>query len=152
MVEVLLWSIAFPGFGQILNKKYVKGILFFLLEVLINLKSTFNEAIILSFHGNTYASIEQINFQWLMFYPCVYFFAMWDAVRDANEGGKSSPLLFLPFVCTAYFVTIGLIYSTKITIFGYLPGPVFLPILFIIPGLTFGIIAKKTISLFIKYQ
>lgn len=26
-VEVLLWSIAFLGFGQILNKKFIKGTL-----------------------------------------------------------------------------------------------------------------------------
>lgn len=53
VLEVLLVSIALPGFGQRLIKSYVKGILFFLLEMLINLQSGFNKLIILSFHGNT---------------------------------------------------------------------------------------------------
>jgi len=44
--EVLFWSIALPGFGQILNKKYAKGILFILLEFTINLQANLNEAII----------------------------------------------------------------------------------------------------------
>ena len=37
--EVLLWSIAFPGFGQLLNGKYFKGIMLILLEVIINIQS-----------------------------------------------------------------------------------------------------------------
>jgi hypothetical protein len=30
------WSIAFPGFGQLLNQKYVKGILFIFIEFIVN--------------------------------------------------------------------------------------------------------------------
>jgi hypothetical protein len=148
--EKLLWSIAFPGFGQLLNQKYVKGILLISLEILVNIQSNFNEAIISSFHGNTWTSIEQLNFKWLMFYPCLYFFSMWDAVKDANRGKENSSLLYLPFVFAAYFVTVGLIYSTDITIFGILFGPVFLPMLFVIPGVFTGLIVKKIITLVIK--
>lgn len=149
-IEKLLWSIAFPGFGQLLNQKYVKGILLIFLEFIVNIQSNFNEAIISSFHGNIKTSIEQIDFQWLMFYPCLYFFSMWDAVNDANGDGKNSPLLFLPFVFAAYFVTIGLIYSTEIKIFGILIGPIFLPMLFVIPGVIIGLLIKKFVTLFIK--
>lgn len=74
VLEKLLWSIALPGFGQILNKKYLKGILLIFLEFLVNIQANFNEAIISSFHGNIDTSIEIINFQWLLFYPCLYFF------------------------------------------------------------------------------
>ncbi|PFN76537.1 hypothetical protein COJ85_32610 [Bacillus sp. AFS076308] len=149
-IEKLLWSIALPGFGQLLNQKYVKGILLIFLELLVNIQSNFNKAIILSFHGNTYTSIDQINFKWLMFYPCLYFFSMWDAIKDANEGGENSPFLFLPFVFAAYFVTIGLIYSTDIKIFGVLFGPIFLPMLFVIPGVIIGLFVKKIITSFLK--
>lgn len=45
----ILWSIAFPGFGQILNGHLTKGILFVTLEILINTKSGLNQAIISSF-------------------------------------------------------------------------------------------------------
>jgi len=148
--EKLLWSIALPGFGQILNQKYVKGILFIFLELIVNIQSNFNEAIISSFHGNIEISIVQINFGWLMFYPCLYFFSMWDAVKDANGDEEKSPFLFLPFVFAAYFVTVGLIYSTKVKLFGILLGPIFLPMLFVIPGVLIGLVIKKLITMFIK--
>lgn len=148
--EKLLWSIALPGFGQILNQKYIKGILFIFLEFLVNIQSNLNEAIISSFHGNIEIAIVQINYRWLMFYPCLYFFSMWDAVKDANGSEKISPFLFLPFVFAAYFVTAGLIYSTKVKLFGILLGPIFSPILFVIPGVLIGLVIKKLITMFIK--
>ncbi|SFB36418.1 hypothetical protein SAMN04488072_11953 [Lentibacillus halodurans] len=49
--EKLFWSIALLGFGQILNGKFLKGLLFIALEFLINVQSNFNEIIISSFHG-----------------------------------------------------------------------------------------------------
>ncbi|MCS0655394.1 hypothetical protein [Cytobacillus firmus] len=149
-IEKLLWSIALPGFGQLLNQKYIKGILFITLEFIVNIQSNFNEAIISSFQGNINTSFEQINLKWLMFYPCLYFFSMWDAVKDANGGGEKSPFLFLPFVFAAYFVTVGLIYSTKVKLFGLLFGPVFLPMLFVIPGVLIGLGLKKLITMPIK--
>ncbi len=36
-MEKLFWSIALPGFGQLLNGKYLKGGLFIFLEFLINI-------------------------------------------------------------------------------------------------------------------
>jgi len=77
--EALLWSIALPGFGQFLNGKLIKGIVFVFLEFLINVQANLNEVTISSFHGEIEKAIEQANYQWLMFYPCLYFFAMWDA-------------------------------------------------------------------------
>lgn len=140
-MEKLLWSIALPGFGQILNGKLIKGLGFIFLEILINIQSNFNEIIILSFHGEIEKAIQQADYQWLMFYPCLYFFAMWDAFKDA-DGGKS-PFAFLPFVFSAYFVTVGTIYSSKITLFGVLLGPIWLPILSVIPGLLVGFLLQR---------
>ncbi len=48
-LEAVLWSIALPGFSQLLTGSYVKGVLFVLLEFVINVMSNFNEAIMLSF-------------------------------------------------------------------------------------------------------
>ncbi|MGG0369755.1 hypothetical protein [Priestia endophytica] len=138
--EKLLWSIALPGFGQILNGKLIKGILIIFLEILINLQANFNEVIILSFHGEIVSAIEQTNYKWLMFYPCLYFFAMWDAFKDA--GGGKERYSFLPFVFGAYFVTVGLIYSSSLKLFGLLFGPVWLPMLFLIPGVGIGLLGK----------
>lgn len=138
--EKLLWSIALPGFGQILNGKLIKGILIIFLEILINLQANFNEVIILSFHGEIVSAIEQTNYKWLMFYPCLYFFAMWDAFKDA--GGGKERYSFLPFVFGAYFVTVGLIYSSDLKLFGLLFGPIWLPMLFLIPGVGIGLLGK----------
>jgi hypothetical protein len=140
-IERLLWSIALPGFGQLLNKQYIKGIIIVFLEFLINIQSNFNEAIRLSFLGRNEEAVHVINYQWLMFYPCLYLFAMWDAYKDA--GGGKSPYAFLPFVFCAYFVTVGLIYSTELTIFGIFFGPIWLPMLSVIPGIIVGLMIRK---------
>lgn len=140
-LEMLFWSIALPGFGQLLNGKYIKGIIFITLEFLINVSSGFNEVIMLSFHGEINAAINQTNYGWLMFYPCVYMFAMWDAFRDAG-GGRTS-YSFFPFVFGAYFTTVGLMYSSKIKIFGVLWGPIWLSILFLCFGLAIGIALRE---------
>lgn len=139
-IEILLWSIALPGFAQILNGKLFKGLLFIGLEFLINVQANFNEVIILSFHGKIEQAISQTNYQWLMFYPCLYMFAMWDAYRDA--GGGKEPFLFIPFVVSAYFGTIGLIYSPTFSIRGMLFGPLWLPIIFLLIGFSVGTIIR----------
>ena len=142
-IETLFWSIALPGFGQLLNGNFLKGLLFIVCEILINVQAHFNDMIRFSFNGDIAAAIEHANFQWLMFYPCFYFYAAWDAFKGAG-GGKSS-YSFLPFVFSAYFVTAGLLYSTSLRIFGILFGPVFLPMLFVIPGILTGLIIKKIV-------
>ncbi|TWE01126.1 hypothetical protein FB550_106181 [Neobacillus bataviensis] len=139
--EKLIWSIALPGFGQLLNGRYLKGILFISLEFVINVRSHFNELIMLSFNGEIENAIDHTEYQWLMFYPCVYFFAMWDAFKDA--GGGKEPYSFLPFVFSAYFVTVGLMFSAKVKIFGILLGTVWFPMLCVIPGVIIGLLLKK---------
>ncbi|KOP81833.1 hypothetical protein ACFFHH_17390 [Cytobacillus solani] len=139
-LEAVLWSIALPGFSQLLTGQIIKGTLFVLLEFVINMYSNFNSAIMFSFLGEIDDAIQVINFQWLMFYPCLYFFAMWDAYRSAMP--EKEELSFLPFVFSAYFVTVGLMYSTRIKLFGTLIGPVFLPMLSLIPGLITGFLIR----------
>ncbi|PWU68788.1 hypothetical protein [Gracilibacillus dipsosauri] len=148
VVEKLMWSIAFPGFGQYLNGKLFKGTFLLIIEILINVQANFNQIILFSFHGEIGNAINHANYQWLMFYPCLYFFSMWDAVKDA--GGGKSHYSFLPYVFSAFFVTVGLILSSNLTIFGVLLGPVWLPILFVLPGLITGIIIKKIITILNK--
>ncbi|CAN7516764.1 hypothetical protein LJR153_003666 [Paenibacillus sp. LjRoot153] len=111
-LEKVLWSIALPGFGQLLNGKFLKGLLFIGLEFLINVQSHLNEVIIASFKGNIQEAIAHTNYQWLMFYPCVYMFAMWDAYRDA--GGGTLPYAFFPVTFGAYIGTVGVIFSNDL--------------------------------------
>jgi hypothetical protein len=140
IVDKVLWSIALPGFGQLLNGKYLKGFLFIFLEFLINIQSNFNQIIKLSFQGDIQEAVRQTDYQWLMFYPCIYLFAIWDAYRDA--GGGKSPFSYVPLVVTTYAVTVGVIYSDKLKIFEILFGPVWLPILFCMIGLSVGFLFR----------
>ncbi|WP_336774320.1 hypothetical protein [Paenibacillus sp. MMO-58] len=128
--EALLWSVALPGFGQLLNGKYIKGILLITLEFLINLKSDLNWVIITSFHGDI-PTIDQTKMEWLMFYPCVYMFGIWDAYKDAGEELK--PNASLPFSFGAFIGTIGVVFSKDFL------GAVWLGLLGIGAGVIFGI-------------
>jgi hypothetical protein len=143
-IEALFWSIALPGFGQFLNHNYFKGTVLILLEIGINMGSNLNTIIISSFQGNPALAIEQTDYQWLMFYPCLYMFGIWDAFKDA--GGGSSPYAFFPFVLSAFFGTVGLIYSSTFKISGSLLGPVWCGILFAVIGITVGVVVEKLLS------
>ena len=142
--EKLLWSIALPGFGQLLNGKYVKGLVFILLEIVINVQAHFNMVILHSFNGEIELAIQHANYQWLMFYPCLYFFAMWDAFKDA--GGGKQPYSFLPFLFMTYFLTVGVIYSAKVKLFGVLFGPLWFPIICVIPAILIGLLLMKMLN------
>lgn len=111
VAEVLLWSVAFPGLGQLRNGKPVKGILLILLELLINVKSSLNMVILHSFNGDIRDAIGFTNYEWIMFYPCVYMFGIWDAYKDA--GGGTKPYAVFPFAFGAFFGTVGVIYSQR---------------------------------------
>ncbi|MFA4885320.1 MAG: hypothetical protein WC601_06045 [Desulfotomaculaceae bacterium] len=139
-IEVILWSIALPGFGQFLNGKYFKGTLLLILEFLINVQSHLNLALISSFRGDTKTAAEQTDFQWLMFYPCIYMFSLWDAYRDA--GVKNVSFAYLPFVFAAYLGTIGIIYAANIKFMGKLIGPIWLPIIFMLIGTGLGFLLR----------
>src|SRR5690625_83006 len=102
-LEVLLWSIALPGFGQLLNRKYIKGLLLVGIEFAVNVLGNLNQVIVLSFHGQIQEAINQTNYLWFLFYPCLYFFLIWDASKDAGGGGKPVahlPVIFSPSVGT----------------------------------------------------
>ncbi|OCA85658.1 hypothetical protein A8F94_12330 [Bacillus sp. FJAT-27225] len=149
-LEAIVWNIALPGFSQILSGSLIKGILFILLEIIINVNGHFNEAIMHSFMGNIPAAFDTIDYGWLMFYPCLYMFALWDAYRTAmTEDEKGS---FLPFVFGAYFVTVGLMISSRVTVADITPGPVFTPMLFLIPGLLIGYVLKRIVYPTINQQ
>lgn len=140
-LEVTLWSIAFPGFGQLLNAHFLKGVLFIALEFIINCNSHLNTAIVFSFHGATREAMLSTDSQWLMFYPCIYMYAVWDAYRYASDTPLTA-YVCLPFVMAAYCGTVGVIYSPAVTVLNYLLGPVWLPILTMIGGILLGLVAQ----------
>lgn len=147
-IEALIWSIMLPGFGQLLNGQTTKGLVLLFLIILVNYKSKLNIVIIQTFNGNFVESIEVTDYQWLMFYPCLYMFALWDAYKEAE--GEVGVLGYYPFIMAAYFLTVGLIFSSTLEVFGYLFGPVILPILFGVLAVFIGIWLRKYVLNIIK--
>ncbi|WP_270182539.1 hypothetical protein [Alkalihalobacillus sp. CinArs1] len=139
-IEVLLWSIAFPGFGQILNRAYIRGGFFILLEFLINVNSNLNLNILYSFQGKSSLAVDVTNYQWAMFYPCIYLFAIFESYVMAYQrlSMRIPTYVSIPFVSGAYFSTIGVIYSNVIPI-----PPTFTPILGIVIGVGIGLVCRK---------
>ncbi|KAB7669937.1 hypothetical protein [Bacillus sp. B1-b2] len=149
--QSIMWSIALPGFSQLLTGQYFKGTLFVLSEITINVCSHFNKAIMLSFLGEFSNASSIVDYQWLMSYAFLYFFAMWDAYK--YEMPENEELAFLPFASAAAFVTLGLIYSNVIKFFGQVLGPVFTPMIFVIPGLASGFVIRYLLlNLSLKYK
>lgn len=147
-LEAALWSVAIPGFGQLINKKYLKAFSLIALELLINMQSGLNTIIIYSFQGQTRETIYSTNYQWLMFYPCIYFFAIWDAYRDA--GGNEIPLLYVPFILSAYTGTIGVIFSNTFTIKNIFLGPIWLMLCSSLIGFGLGFIIRWAVLRYLK--
>lgn len=137
--EVLLWSIAFPGFGQIINKNYIRGAFFIGLEFLINVNANLNMNILYSFQGKSVQAISVTNYEWAMFYPCVYMFAIYESYLGAIEKAGKLPgdYLSLPFVCGAYFSTVAVIVSNLRTEPFVIP-PTFVAIIGIVIGVVIG--------------
>lgn len=123
----ILWSIALPGFGQILNGQILKAILFIVLEFLINTKSNINMSIFYSFYGDTETAVKILDYHWFLFYPCVYNFAIWDALSCSDE--NIPDYMGIPFAFSAIGFTIGVIFSPVFRVFGFLLGPIWLPII-----------------------
>lgn len=142
-IQSALWSVALPGFGQLFNRKYFKGLVLIVIEFIINTKSNLNSVIISSFYWDIDKAIQDTDYQWLMFYPCFYMFCIWDAYKDGIE--QEPPLLFIPFILAAYIGTITVIYSPTLKIMGVLFGPILLPIISIISSLVGGFILRSFI-------
>jgi TM2 domain-containing membrane protein YozV len=79
------WSAAFPGFGHMLLSKYLRGYVLFIWEVVINIKGHVNDAMILSFQGNTELATEVLDTRWLLMYIPVYLFGIWDSYRTTVD-------------------------------------------------------------------
>ncbi|WP_347552146.1 hypothetical protein ABFG93_08030 [Pseudalkalibacillus hwajinpoensis] len=150
--EVLLWSIAFPGFGQIINKAYILGAFFILLEFVINVKSNLNLNILYSFQGKSEEAVLVTNYEWAMFYPCVYLYAIYESFLSAIEkSGEVPPVyLSLPFVTGAYFSTVGVVYSDVLPFIIYVPST-FIPIIGIVIGVGVGFMLRLMIIRFSEY-
>ncbi|MFZ5644011.1 MAG: hypothetical protein ACOY46_10505 [Bacillota bacterium] len=82
------WSALLPGFGHIYNMKTIKGFIILSWTVAIIYFSHVNNAIIATFTGNFSRAAEMVHYQWLMFFPSIYLFSIWDSYGDSVEMNK----------------------------------------------------------------
>ncbi|WP_186579445.1 hypothetical protein [Aquibacillus kalidii] len=85
---VAWWSAAFPGFGHLLLSKYIRGYLLFIWEVIVNVQSSLNLAMIYSFQGKIDLARASLDTRWLLIYIPVYIFAIWDSYRTTVDLNK----------------------------------------------------------------
>jgi TM2 domain-containing membrane protein YozV len=82
------WSAAFPGFGHLLLSKYLRGFVLFIWEVVVNVNSNLNLAMIYSFQGEIEMAKDVLDTRWLLIYLPVYIFAIWDSYRTTVDLNK----------------------------------------------------------------
>lgn len=104
-----------PGFGQIYNGQFFKGVIFVLFEHFDNILGKINEAIYLDFNGHHLEAIEVTNFEYMLFYPGFYVYAIWDAWFHAkpNANKTTTPI---PFFIGGILGELGALFSDKLPI------------------------------------
>jgi hypothetical protein len=58
----VLFSLLMPGFGQIFNRQFIKGVIFIILEHFDNMVGNINNAIQLDFNGFHQQALEVVNY------------------------------------------------------------------------------------------
>lgn len=141
-VLAALWSAAIPGFGQLYNRQIGKAVIFILMEFWINNYSHLNMAIMYSWMFQIEKAQQAVDYQWLLFYPCFYIYAIYDAYHTScARADKPEPKwMAVPFVATWLIGTVSVIIgSGQRSFFGIEKlGPVFLGVIVIIVFLVGG--------------
>ena len=75
------WSTAFPGFGQLILGQHFKGFLLILWEVIVNVNSRLNVAIMLSLQGEFDQAKAVLDHRWFYLYTPVFIYGIWDSYR-----------------------------------------------------------------------
>jgi hypothetical protein len=110
-----LFSMLMPGFGQIYNGQFMKGVYFLIVEHVDNVLGKINQAIHLDFNGLHQQSVEAANFEYLLFYPGFYAYCVWDAWYYAKPNAEKSKTA-IPFVIGGFLGEIGAIFANRFPI------------------------------------
>ena len=82
---IALWSVVFPGAGQILLCNYLRGYLLFFWEIFVNYKANINLLILYSFMGDFEKAKNIVDIDWLLLYIPMYVYAVWDSYRSTID-------------------------------------------------------------------
>jgi hypothetical protein len=85
----MAWSWFMPGFGHLLLGQYVLGWILFVWEVVINVQSHFNVAILYSFTGRSHDAAQILKHgnvdYWILTYGAVFVFTMYHSYKDSVD-------------------------------------------------------------------
>lgn len=88
----VFWSFAFPGCGNLLQGRLLKGLTLVTWELVINTNAKINLAIMYSLIGQFDMAKQVINTKWFLLYMGIYVYAMWDSYRGTVDLNKLSIL------------------------------------------------------------
>ncbi|MBM7654438.1 hypothetical protein [Neobacillus cucumis] len=132
-----LFSLLMPGFGQIYNKQFIKGIAFLVIEHFDNWTGNINKAIQLDLNGFHHQALESVMYDGMLFYPGFYVYAVWDAWYYAKMGANKV-LTTIPFLIGGFLGEFGAIFARKLPIPALTVG-----LLMIIPSIVGMVIFRK---------
>ncbi|MEH7116333.1 hypothetical protein V7128_02775 [Neobacillus vireti] len=132
-----LFSMLMPGFGQIYNRQFIKGVTFVVFEHFDNLMGKINKAIQLDLNGFHQQALDTVIYDGVMFYPGLYAYAIWDAWYYAKNGANKA-ITSIPFIIGGFLGEFGAIFATK------LPFPALtVGLLMVVPSVIGMVIFRK---------
>jgi hypothetical protein len=81
-------SLFLGGGGHFYNAKHIKAIMLMSWHLAIWLNSGLNRALIATAHGEWGQVHQLIDYQWLLFWPSIHMFNVWNAYNDCVELNK----------------------------------------------------------------
>ncbi|MFD1738197.1 hypothetical protein ACFSCX_16845 [Bacillus salitolerans] len=85
---VAFFSFAYPGFGHLLQHRYMAGFILIIWELFINQLAQVNLCIYYSMIGDFDTAKEVVNERWLMLYVGIYMLGIWDSYRTTVDINK----------------------------------------------------------------
>lgn len=85
---VAFFSFSYPGFGHLMQHRYIAGFILILWETFINGMAKVNLGILYSLLGNFDRAKEVLDEKWLILYIAIYMFGIWDGYRTTIDLNK----------------------------------------------------------------
>lgn len=82
------WSFAFPGCGNLMQGRTIKGLILVCWELLVNTNAKINLAILYTLIGDFQKVKATVNTRWLLLYVALYVYTIWDSYRGTVDLNK----------------------------------------------------------------
>ncbi|WP_309123133.1 hypothetical protein [Paenibacillus sp.] len=119
-IYAAVFAIIMPGLGQIYNGQILKGFAYLIIEHVVNTLARINQSIYLDFNGLHAEALQNVNYQFALFYPGIYIIGILDAYRNAVKDVPPAPAVDPYFIAAGFLGTVSVIYPR------FLPFPLLL--------------------------